>query len=50
MIGGMSLKQRQNLMMYALEAVPRPGARETRVKKAPDGFRIRNERGNSNGQ
>lgn len=37
--------ERHNLTVYALEAVPRPGERETRVRKAPSGMRIRNERG-----
>ncbi len=36
---------RHNLIPYALEAVARPGCRETRVRKPPDGMRIRNERG-----
>lgn len=43
---GRTMEERQNLIGYALQVVPRPGARETRVKKAPDGMRIRNERGN----
>ena len=39
------MKQRQNLTAYALEAIPRPGSRETRVKRAPDAMPIRNRRG-----
>ena len=42
--------ERPNLIPYALEAVARPGSRETRVKKPPQGARIRNERGEGNGQ
>ncbi len=38
------MKERHNLSPYALEACPRPGARETCVRKPPDGMRIRNER------
>ena len=42
--------ERHNLIPYVLEAVARPGSRETRVKKPPQGARIRNERGEGNGQ
>ena len=39
------MANRHNLVGYALEAVARPGARESRVRKPPEGMRIRNERG-----
>ena len=42
------MAQRQNLIPYALEVQPRPGAREICVRKPPDGMRIRNERGAAN--
>ena len=42
--------ERHNLIPYVLEAVPRPGSRETRVRKPPDGMRIRNERGAAHGR
>ena len=35
--------ERHKLIPYALEAVPRPGDRETRVRRPPD-VAIRNER------
>ena len=35
-------EQRQNLILYALEVTPRPGAREIRVRPVPDGMRIEN--------
>lgn len=38
------MKQRHGLIPYALEEVPRPGAREICIRRPPDGFRIRNER------
>lgn len=41
---------RHSLVPYALEAVARPGERETRVRKPPTGFAIRNERGARCGQ
>ena len=44
------MAQRQNLIPYALEPVPRPGDRETRVRKPPDGMRIRNERSAAHGR
>ena len=37
--------ERHNLIPYALEPVPRPGDRETRVRRPPDGMAIRHERG-----
>ncbi len=47
----MCVKQdRHNLIPYALETVARPGSRETRVRKPPDGMRIRNERGQVHGE
>ncbi len=42
--------KRQSMISYALEAVPRPGSRETRVRRPPDGFKIRNERGSDHAQ
>lgn len=39
------MKERHTIITYALESVPRPGARESRVRRPPDGFFIRNERG-----
>ena len=44
------IDQRQNLIPYALEAVPRPGAHEIRVRPAPDGMRIRNRGKQMHGQ
>ncbi len=41
---------RQNLIYYALEAAPRPGAREIRVRPVPDGLRIRNKGANRHGE
>lgn len=38
------MAQRHNVIPYALEARPRPGSRETCVRKPPDGMRIRNGR------
>lgn len=35
--------ERHNLIYYALEAAPRPGAHEIRVRPTPDGLRIRNK-------
>lgn len=34
---------RHNLIYYALEAAPRPGMHEIRVRPAPSGMRIRNK-------
>ena len=42
---GWKMHGRQMIIPYALEDAPRPGAREIRVRRPPDGFRIRNERG-----
>ena len=39
------MKSRHNVIGYALETVARPGARESRTRRPPDGMRIRNERG-----
>lgn len=39
------MKERHSLITYALLSVPRPGARETCVRRPPDGIRIRNSRG-----
>ena len=39
------MKDRHMLIAYALESVARPGARESRVRKPPDGFKVRNGRG-----
>ena len=38
-------ENRHNLIPYALEAVARPGSRESRVHRPPDGLHIRHERG-----
>ena len=37
------MKERHAIITYALESVPRPGARESRVRRPPD-VAIRNER------
>jgi len=42
MNGGMNVKKRQNLVLFSMETVPRPGARETRVKCLPNAVQIRN--------
>ena len=39
------MADRHKLIGYALEAVARPGARESRMRRPPDGLGIRNERG-----
>ncbi len=44
------MENRHNLIPYALETVARPGSRESRVRKAPDGMRIRNERSGGDGR
>ena len=44
------MKDRHTIITYALECVPRPGARESRVRRPPDGMRIRNERGAVHGR
>ena len=36
---------RHMIIPYALEIVPRPGERESRVRRPPQGTMIRNERG-----
>lgn len=38
------MKNRHTIITYALESVPRPGARESRVRRPPDGVAIRHER------
>ena len=43
------MQDRHQIIPYALEAVARPGSRETRVRKPPDAMRIRNERGSGHG-
>ena len=43
------MRERHQIIPYALEAVARPGSRETRVRKPPDAMRIRNERGRCDG-
>ena len=40
----MRMKNRHTIITYALESVPRPGARESRVRRPPDGVAIRHER------
>ena len=42
-------KNRQNLIPYALQAVARPGSRESRARRPPDGLHIRHERGEQGG-
>lgn len=44
------MNQRHNLIPYVLEAVPRAGAHEIRVRPAPDGMRIRNRGGKCRGK
>ena len=39
------MADRHNLVAYALEAVARPGERESRTRRPPQGMQIRNERG-----
>ena len=39
------MKDRHTIITYALECVPRPGARESRVRRPPDGMASRHERG-----
>ena len=38
------MKERRVILPYALEDVPRPGAREICIRRPPDGFKVRNER------
>lgn len=45
-----AMRERHSLIPYALEAVARPGSREICVRRPPDGFRIRNERGDCVGK
>ena len=42
--------KRHGMIFYALEYAARPGARESRVRKPPEGARVRNERVTENGQ
>ena len=44
------MENRHMLVQYAMEAVPRPGERESRARRPPDGERIRNERGGTYGR
>lgn len=44
------MQSRHQIIPYALHAVARPGSRESRVRKPPDGVRIRNERGGEFGK
>ena len=37
------MKNRHTIITFALESMPRPGARESRVRRPPD-IAIRNER------
>ena len=48
--GGDCMSERHGLIQYALEWKMRPGARESRKRAAPDGFSIRNARGDRDGQ
>lgn len=41
------MESRHNLIPYALEDVPRPGSRESRVRMPPQGMKIRNGRSTS---
>ena len=44
------MENRHGLIPYALEEIQRPGSREIRVRPAPSGMMIRNERGAVHGQ
>ena len=44
------MKNRHGMIPYALEETPRPGSREIRVRPAPNGMMIRNDRGEVHGQ
>ena len=44
------MNNRHMLIPYTLESVARPGSRESRVRRPPDGDRIRNERSECHGQ
>ena len=41
------MRERHGLIQFSLEWAPRPGTRESRVRKAPEGFPIRNARRDS---
>ena len=41
----MNMKNRHTLIPYTLETVARPGSRESRVRRPPNGLQIRHERG-----
>lgn len=43
------MRDRHQIIPYALEAVARPGSRETRVRRPPGDMRIRNGRGQGDG-
>ena len=38
------MRDRHSIIAYALETVARPGARETRVRHAPQDMKVRNGR------
>ena len=40
-----NMKNRHTLIPYTLETVARPGSRESRVRRPPEGIVIRHERG-----
>lgn len=44
------MANRHRIIGYALEAVARPGSRESRTRRPPDGMSIRNERGNEHAE
>lgn len=44
-----NMRDRHQIIPYALEAVARPGSRETRVRRPPGDMRIRNGRGQGDG-
>ncbi|MBR3796995.1 MAG: hypothetical protein IKK34_13350 [Clostridia bacterium] len=44
------MKNRHGIILYALEEIPHPGSHEIRVRPAPSGLMIRNERGEADGQ
>jgi len=43
-----AMKNRQSMILYAMESIPRPGSRETRVRAHPGLYPIRNRGGNLN--
>ena len=49
-IGGTRVKKIRSELPCALTNAPRPGNREIRVRMAPDGMRIQNERMGIDGQ